>query len=316
MRSINYFDRYLIDESQKGTITTEGDYVLYSFDDEQWAIDYLGNELVSEIPNGVTSLRDGLYKDYQSNLYYDAPGSITIPATVKSIEDKVFRCYRITEVINLSDVEIELVNFRDKKYFSSDLFNVDNYAYRLITSRNDAGVFTVKDNIVYYEYGNNKIAVRYFLDENNEGPSDIVIDEGTTAIKEVAFYSDVNRNNAFFIKTVTMPDTVTYIGSEAFYQCNIISIKFSNSLEYIGSYAFSHCSSLTKLEFPNSLDYIGGSAFSYCSNLKEVVFPDSLYAIGSFAFKQCTSLEIAVLPDSIVEKGSNIFSGCPLLNNN
>ena len=55
-----------------------------------------------------------------------------------------------------------------------------------------------------------------------------------------------------------IPDSVTYIGLEAFYDC----------------------SKLERIYVPSSVEYIGGTAFFFCSNLKEICIDkekDSIY---------------------------------------
>ncbi len=71
-----------------------------------------------------------------------------------------------------------------------------------------------------------------------------------------------------FIKTVTIPSSVTSIGGFAFYNCSsLTSITIPNSVTIIGRDAFYGCSSLESVTIPSSVTYIGGYAFSGCSSL-------------------------------------------------
>lgn len=67
---------------------------------------------------------------------------------------------------------------------------------------------------------------------------------------------------------------VTKIANSAFSYVknkeNIKSITIPNSVTSIGSYAFSGCSSLTSITIPNSVTSIGGGAFKSCSSMKTV----------------------------------------------
>ena len=72
---------------------------------------------------------------------------------------------------------------------------------------------------------------------------------------------------------VTIPNTVTFIRSNAFSGCEEITyITLSNSLYTIGDCSFMGCSSLSTITIPNTVTYIGSGAFWNCSNLTLVNF--------------------------------------------
>ena len=80
-------------------------------------------------------------------------------------------------------------------------------------------------------------------------------------------------SNCQYIVSVTIPDSVTSIGSSAFY----------------------HCSSLTNVTLGTNVTTVGEAAFSSCSNLTSVTIPASVTSIwqGSYwegVFYQCSSL--------------------------
>ena len=58
-----------------------------------------------------------------------------------------------------------------------------------------------------------------------------------------------------------IPDTVTYIGPQAFAYNSIDSVDFPDGLMYIGGSAFRQ-NEITSLDLPDSLTYIGNSAFT------------------------------------------------------
>lgn len=71
--------------------------------------------------------------------------------------------------------------------------------------------------------------------------------------------------------SVSLPATVTVIGSSAFNNCTgLTSITLPQSLTTIGDRAFWSCTGLTSITIGSSTEQIYGDAFSECTNLKSV----------------------------------------------
>ncbi|MBQ7580328.1 MAG: leucine-rich repeat domain-containing protein, partial [Clostridia bacterium] len=68
------------------------------------------------------------------------------------------------------------------------------------------------------------------------------------------------------------------------------SFTIPESVTSIGSYAFYNCSSLTSIEIPDSVTSIGDDAFYECSSLTSIEIPDSVTSIGDYTFYYCSRL--------------------------
>ncbi|MCD8009274.1 MAG: leucine-rich repeat protein, partial [Lachnospiraceae bacterium] len=134
--------------------------------------------------------------------------------------------------------------------------------------------------------------------------------------------------------TYAIPDTVTYVGDYAFYNClNLVSVTIPDSVTAISSYMFQACYYLTYVAIPDSVTSIGSGAFYGCSRLASVTIPDSVTAIGNGAFSysgltsvtlpdgvtsidafgNCTSLTSVTIPGSVTSIGSYAFYNCTSL---
>ena len=93
-------------------------------------------------------------------------------------------------------------------------------------------------------------------------------------------------------ENVTMPNTVTYIGKDAFSGCsNLKNVTLSNNLKDISSCAFDGCTNLSDIILPDSLVSIGASAFRECVNLKSLKLSKNVKNIDFAPFYKCNNFE-------------------------
>ena len=72
---------------------------------------------------------------------------------------------------------------------------------------------------------------------------------------------------------MTIPNSVTNIGANAFHYCiHLTSVMIPNSVTSIGSFAISFCSGLTNVIIPNGVTSMGLYAFTGCDRLNKVYF--------------------------------------------
>jgi len=101
-------------------------------------------------------------------------------------------------------------------------------------------------------------------------------------------------------KSVSIPNSVTSIGDNAFFSTGLTSIEIPNSVTIIGNSAF-RGTGLTSIVIPNSVVSIGNSAFSNCTGLSSIICnsilpPDIGYR--SF-FKESSAIPLYVPDESV-----------------
>ena len=197
---------------------------------------------------------------------------------------------RIISSIDLSnyveDEELErLQYYGDKDIIPSDssYFTV-NETGETITGLTDTGK-TQTELVIPYKINGKEITNLYFRS---------------------APISILNGNNV--ITKVVIPNSVTSIGSHAFYDCaSLTSIIIPNSVTSIGSNAFGGCTSLRSINIPNSVTFIGEYAFHDCTSLTSINIPNSVTSINSSAFGYCTSLTSIEIPNSVTYIEDDVF---------
>ena len=145
----------------------------------------------------------------------------------------------------------------------------------------------------------------------SSGLTSVVIPEGITTFGTSVFESckslvnvtwpadqKVIPNYTFYgcynMSDPNLPDEVTEISLQAFYNCNFKTFHFPTSLVTIGQQAFEYCYGLTEIELPISLRTIRQSAF-HCTKLRHVEIPDSVTTVEGYVFDNCDSLRSAYL---------------------
>ena len=302
-----------------------GDFVIY----DNLLLAYKGNAKVVIVPDSVSVIAEGLFKNNKSIEY------VKLPTSVRSLPAEIF-----SGCTNLKQVELgnEVAQIGEKAFYdctSLEKINFDTTsALTLIAPdaldntswlKNYSEDCVIINGILYKYYGSAETlhipsGVTSIAENAFTGNTDIVnlhLPASLVTIRENAF------ENAISLVQVYIPSgtsSLGYIMKGAFKNCyNLSKIDFSmiTSLTEIGDEAFENCSALKNLFIPENLTYlgensfkssgletvtaadgtrlgeIGAGAFNNCRSLKSVVFEgeSALHTVGNSAFRDCTSLE-------------------------
>ena len=117
------------------------------------------------------------------------------------------------------------------------------------------------------------------------------------------------------VQRISLPQTITSVGEEAFAGCENITISFDPraKLTEIGASAFLDCNRLSAISLGEGLREIFADTFFGCTALKEISLPSSLRRIEDNAFAKCDTLITVMLFSHLTEIGDSAFKGCDSL---
>ena len=165
--------------------------------------------------------------------------------------------------------------------------------------------------------------MRYGTDDkklylNGKEITELIIPDSVTNIEAFAFY------NCSGLISITIPDSVISIGSNAFEGNDIASININSieswckidGLSSLMRYRtddkklYLNGEKITELIIPDGVTNIEEFAFFSCSGLTSVTISDSVTSIGSCAFSCCLGLKNLIIPDSVISIGGQAFYHC------
>lgn len=187
-------------------------------------------------------------------------------------------------------------------------------------------------NFSYIENDNTMMITKYLGDDANiKIAPTYTIDNVTYNVVGINSYAFANNTN---VKSISIPDSVTYIGNSCFRDCiSLTNIDLPSNLSYMGESLFRNCTSLKTInelpnydELPNFSFYgctslenvvlnqnmtkIGQYAFYNCSSLKKIPDNGNLKSIGTYGFAYCSSLDNINIPNGITTLGNHTFRQC------
>lgn len=133
------------------------------------------------------------------------------------------------------------------------------------------------------------------------------IADGTTLIADDAFFECK-------LTSVTMPDSVEYVGNNAFNSCySLKEVQFSKNIKEIGYNAFMGCS-LEEADLPQGLQTIEGGAFD-SNDMQQITIPETVTDIVYGSFEDCVNLSQINMPDKLISIGPHVFDNTAWYNN-
>ena len=294
-----------------------------------------------EIPSSVVSIGEGTFS-YCSNLT-----SIDIPSGVTSIGNYTFRGCSALETVTFGDnSQLESI----EGYAFDDCFNLTSITLPSSLTSIGQGAFNNCSSLTSIEIPSSVIKIRdrafagtpwfanlqntsYGIATASDGQTRFVIDVPTDITDDeldmtnVKVIADDAFDDCTNLASITIPDSVTSIGSSAFTGCSSLEkvnitdidawamIDFTSSSAnplYYGAELYLNGELVTQVTLSIATK-IEDYAFYSCNSLTSITIPSVVTSIGNYTFDGCRSLTSATIPSSVTSIGWGVFEDCSSL---
>lgn len=196
---------------------------------------------------------------------------------------------------------VKLTRYSDSNVTAMEIdgipVNVSGGTYSIASPGNHTAV---------YQFASPAIPENLFF--SNSGAFDTFTSaEITSAVTAVGYSAFVGCGG---MSGVTIPDSVTTIGTQAFTNSGLRSVTIPDSVTTLGGYPFYRCTELRTAIVGSGVTAILNQTFGECTSLQSVTLPGSLTFIGYEVFINCHSLRDINIPSGVTTIDGNAFNGC------
>jgi len=152
------------------------------------------------------------------------------------------------------------------------------------------------------------------IEKYNGSEISVNVPERINGNEVVAIASNAFAENKT-IKSVKIPDTVSYIYDNAFYGCENLATIDAHNYMYVGKQAFEGTAFYNdESNWQNGVLYLYDLVLKAKPDIKTVSIFENTHAICVEAFKNCAYLTSVTIPVTVSSIDENAFDGCSKLN--
>lgn len=115
-------------------------------------------------------------------------------------------------------------------------------------------------------------------------------------------------------ESVSLPEHLTYIGTQAFQDCDQLTfVTIPSNVTSFATQPFGSCDKLKAISFPPNCPNLPTAVLMNCSNLRKLTLPDSISAIPGQAFRNLYNLTRVCFPPWLTTILGLSFDNCPAM---
>ncbi len=136
--------------------------------------------------------------------------------------------------------------------------------------------------------------------------TELVLPDCVSSIGENAFYNTG-------LKIFEIPKNTERIGSNAFSMSGLENVTLPENVHELGDFVFAECADLKKITLSENITTIPDNTFWNCKSLEEIIIPSKINTVGISAFENCIKLKEIELPSTLTRVEKNAFNNCESL---
>ena len=218
-----------------------------------------------------------------SNTYENGKGIITFDGKITSIGRNAFaHCYSLTSVAMPNSV----TSIGDCAFYNCGSLTSITIPDS-VTSIGGSAFFQCS-SLICISIGNSVTSIGKSAFNYCSSLKSITIPDNVSYIADTAF-TNCQCLASFYGKFASTDNRYLIINGvlHSFAPAGLTEYTIPNSVTKIGSYAFYHCSNLTNIFIPDSVTSIGECTFCYCTSLTSITIPESITSIRDGTFENC-----------------------------
>lgn len=236
---------------------------------------------------------------YSNNLYIN--NSLITDVKLKIID---YNPYAFSNMKTLQKMQFAIGTTKIYKETLKNCINIESIIIPNSVTDIGESAFYGCESLKYIEIPSNIDEIKDYTFYNCKKLEKVIVPSSVTKIGRYAFYNCDSLRGVTFEK-----GELSRISEYAFAYCGIENIQIPDTVTFIGEDAFRENKKLKNIVLPKEMETISKYVFAG-SGLEYFIVPTSIKTIEDYAFSMCDKLKYVAIPPEVEKIGDESFDSC------